>query len=837
MPCQLAFVRFDQPVWLLFAAAAIVPVAIALLRSRRGGRISGPRTAVQCVAVVLVAIALSRPTAPLGGRAQKPWLILQDVSPSVTGQDEPPPWPDDIRSQTRTFGPASAGPPRTEAAPALRLAVARAEELAGVVIRTDGQFHDDWSRAANALGGTGLGVLIDPLDSPPADARVAELSARRDNGKVALRANVVANAPMRRELTVTRTAPDEETLLSRSLQLRPGEPATIRLSDDPPAESVARYKAELTPAGAFAENDSATASVLGISGTVTVISGEDAADPAELADRLNRTVEVLDPTDAPDTLDGWMNSDAVVLIDPTGTLLSRPQRAALAEAVRSGTGLVLIGAPPHRRAEDRNDPLSRVAALQPDPWQRNPLKVAVTLDISGSMGKPAGQTRRSMFDFAVEAMLGLRRHLTEHDALAVLTFADEPEVVYDSGDEPPDFAELRQAIAPIRPVGPTYVLPALERSREVLADPADAPARDDLDRLLIVVSDLWTEEFDTAEMARSLRDADISLAVVFVAPGDLAGPTAAPLELLAEDMDAPLVESEQLRDLAEIFERFIRDSRGPTVRRGDFTLSVAEGALAAPEFPVERLTAYLLCAEHPRADVLAAVGPDPVLARRRAGLGRSIGFAVPLEGEDNAHLADTEELTRLLAAAVEQAARPAGDPRFGGDVRWTDGRLRIRIEARDADGPVNNLDLSLQTAAPDETEPLSTPMRQTGPGVYEGEIDAPARTPAVHAVAGDGRVVWRRAIDEPTPPEFTAIGANWQNLRELAERTGGGLVMDGRVDRHVREATQRARTHLWPFLLAAALALMLGEWTAGRLAARRRSRSRTEHIAEDEPAA
>lgn len=768
------------------------------------------------LAVLLVAFAMACPAAPLGTEAQKPWLVLQDVSQSVRGQEREPIEPPGMPTQLRTFGLSPTPPAQTEVTGSLRMVAARADELAGVVIRTDGQFHDDWQPAAQVLGRSGLDVLIDPLDSPPPDARVVELTARRENSGVLLRVTVVANADMRRELTVTRTSPGERTLLQRELRLRAGEPATFRLTDALPADSHAAYQAQLTPADAFGENDSHTTPVLPISGQIAVVAPEGLVDAQLLRELLERSVKPLTPADAPVSADGWGWADAVVLVSPDGSLPRPDQRAALTEAVLAGTGLVIIGA--DDKAARDGDPINRIAPLTSDFRRHRPLKVAVALDVSGSMAAPVGDAGRTMFDRAVEAVLSLRPHLTERDSLAVLTFAGEPNVAYDSGEAPADFAALSDALEPIRPGGATYVLPAVREAMRVLRD-------DRRDRLLIVVSDLQTEPFDAAGVAGALRDSGISPAIVLTGTGRGDGEPP-PLERLAQQANAPLVVSRRLDDLAEIFERFLRRSRGPSVRRGEFHLEPVADALGMSDFPLQRVTAYALCAAQPRANVLAKIDGDPVLAYARAGLGQCVQLAVPLSKDDNTHLVGSAELSELLAAAAAHTARPAGDTRFAANVHRRNGRLKLQLLARDDAGPINNLSPTVHVTALGEVEAQATSagMQQTAPGVYEGELEAPSAALAVRVTDETGSTLWQDAVAPATPPEFAAVGADWRALDELANLTRGQLVIAGGVERHMREATVRTWTELWPVLLAGALAVMLIEWAGATIARRFRRR-------------
>ncbi|MFP3937908.1 MAG: vWA domain-containing protein [Phycisphaerae bacterium] len=808
---QLAFVQLTSPAWLGWGVLALLPPVAALLRRRQGRAIPLCSVVAQSAGLLMLAVATAGPTAKLGAEAQKPWLLLRDVSESLRGQDAQPVEPEGTGTLSRDFGPSRAAPPHTRLAGALRLAAARADELAGVVITTDGRFHDDWRPAADALGRCKLPVLIDPLDSPPADARVAHFYAGRRDGEVALRVTAIANAAMQRELTIVRTAPDEQVLLRRRLRLRANEPATIWLSDDVSAETAARYRAELSPADRFQENDSTVAGVLPIRGRVALLDARGTVDVEHLQAHTARTIDVLPPDAAPESPAGWAHSDAVVLVDPENSLPASAARSALADAVRSGTGLVLVGAVAEQTAPDRADPLNGVAPLTPNYRERKPLKVAVALDSSGSMAAPADTGGRTILDRAVEAVLTLRPQLTERDSLAVLTFAGEVSVAYDSGSEAADFGELRDALEPLTPAGPTRVLPALERAVEVLAS---APAGKD--RLFIVVSDLRTEQFDAAAVADLLDQQSISPAIVVTTAGERA-PSDPPLEKLADITEAPLVTAERLDGLSEIFRRFLRRTRGGAVRRGEFSLTPAEGALGLSPFPLRRLRAYWLCAARPRADVLARVENDPVLAYSRSGLGRCVQLAIPTETDHQSP--DVQGLSQLLRAGVERTARPEGDARFTGRLRHRNGQLEVRLEARDTHGPMN--DLSLHLRAPGEEDAETTRMRQTAPGVYHAEIDISPGVSALEVTDEAGTVAWREAVAETIPREFAAIGADWSALRDLAERTDGKLVIAGGVERHMSEATERARTELWPVLLAASVAVMLIEWGARTLVSRR----------------
>ena len=172
-----AVVRFTHAWWPIALAGGLVPVAIAIWSRRRGRHVGVAAVVMQVVAITLAGVSLGGPNVPLGQEASRPHLVMRDVSASVRRQRRAElAWPADVPSETFEFAAAVGGEPHdgaTNVAAALRLAMARRDELAGLVIQTDGQFHDDdWHDVADAVGRSGLKVVVVPMAAPPSDARV-----------------------------------------------------------------------------------------------------------------------------------------------------------------------------------------------------------------------------------------------------------------------------------------------------------------------------------------------------------------------------------------------------------------------------------------------------------------------------------------------------------------------------------------------------------------------------------------------------------------------------------------------------------------------------------------
>jgi len=813
-----SWLAFDRPAAL---ALALVALAWRLWRGRGGAmRGGGLSPALQSLALGAALLCLAGPRIATPGAGEWAWIVLRDVSASARGQREDLlPLPGERAVETLDFArrvaPAhsDAGEDATNLAPALRTAVGRAARAAGVVVWSDGRFTDRaWLAAAEAVGRAGLETFIVAMESPPPDARIAELTARRTGGKVALRVSAAANAGIRRRLTVWRADAPDAPLLDREIQFRRGEPATVRISDETPPGRAAVYRACLVPGDTLNENDAASVVVAPEWRRAALISPPSEALATQFAGGLGVAVDVLAPADAPREPAGWVDYAGVALFDTTGERLDAPQRRALAEHVRGGGGLVLVGAGPHRSPADRDDALNAVAALVADPRLRRPLDVRLALDASGSMaaGGPDGTTR---FRQAAAAVLALRRHVSEADALRVIAFAEEPRTIYDSAGGPADFAALGDAVEGVRPGGTTNAAGALRAA--IAAGP-----RDDTDGLVLLVSDLEAE-VDVGQLAAELADGGWRLAVVLCGDGADASRS---LGELARRLDAPLARARRLDELADILASLLSGARQPALRRGISEIPWAEAF--GLELHPPALETYVLCAAAPHAEVLLRAGGDPLLARREVGLGRSVGLALPLADGENAAWADWVDLPRLIAAAMRWSLGNSGDEGLVVELARDGERLGINVEADGPPRPRNLLRLTaLVRPAGEAAETVERPIEQVGPGRYE--LRMRMGTAAALAVRDEdaGRIVWRGTAPETCSAEFTGGGVDWDNLRRLARLTGGRIVRSEHLPGMLRAKHAEQLVALTPYLIGLSLVAMLAEWIVSRRVGWKRQRA------------
>jgi hypothetical protein len=792
---NVSLAGIDRPGVLLAILPAVGVVWLA-------ARMRGGRWVLSAGSVALVIAALSGPGIPLEVDRPARWLIVQDVSRSVAGQQRPAEsLPADAPVEVMDFASqmVPAGAPvdrgRTRLGPALRLAARRADELAGVVLVTDGRFHDDWQAAGQVLAQTRLPVRIRPMDSPAPDARIAALSADRGpDGRVQLAVSVASNARQQRRLIVRRQ-PDVQ-LIERSWNLLAGDVATVRLTDVPPADASAVYVAQLAEPDHYPRNDRRQAMALPAERRAALVQARPVLSAGSLAASAGLAVETVAPPAAPDTSAGWQGWSAVVVVDSEGSALSADQRRALAHAVRGGVGLVWLGAGPHQSPADRRDPIYKVLGLLANPYQRQALKVVVVLDASGSMAEGGGEDPTPRFQRARRAVLSLRRHLTDADRLEVITFSDQPRLRYSSGDAPADPARLADALAGVRPAGPTDVGPALHLAADRVLPGESA--------LVLVVSDLRTRPIDIDALAPALGADETTLAVLPVGTG-----RSGPLARLADRLGATLTPAGDLKALGSLFEQSLAEARGSAVREGPFPVVAIGGGFDEGPASIPAVGAYVLSAARPPAEVMAQVGPDPILARAVRGLGRSVVVAVPLDRPRPA--LPPARAVELTARALRWVAAPADAP--GWQVRSrTEGDdliVTVELEGADAGSPVRAELHEMASATPGP--PASAPFRKVHPSRWQARLPRPGGPCWAAVIDGGGRVAVRHPVPAAGDIETSAIGADRGALERLARHVGGQVI---EADQPLLGTGRRGRRRvaLWPALLAAGLAVMLVDW-------------------------
>jgi hypothetical protein len=780
---MISLMQFElaAPLWLLCGTVALLPLAVAW-RSRRW------HACGWAVALVLVSIALAGPRWQGTREQQSPWLVLCDVSESM---GEPPAIPPaDVPLRVRYFAERVGSDPRqvgsrmhTNLRAALLAATKPSDPVAGVVLLTDAQHRDDITGAAAQLAATDVPVLVVGVDAAPRDARIASFDAAGKGNATQLTVQLLANIAAARTLTVLR---GQTPIYTQAISLIPRRPVKIQLRDAPGGPCT--YHAQLTPADELPQNDAMSIRWIPPKRTVTVIGQGETA--ALWSGFLPKGTAAIEPS-------AWTDSSprgVVVLACPADSLSAR-QRESLRRFVRNGGGLVMLQPGPYNTPADRSDPLNQVAALLPDPLDRDPIDLHILCDASGSMARPivTGDTEQPLYAMACDAILQLQRHLTDQDRLTVTVFNDSANTIY-TADGPTDFGALADRLAAVKPTGPTLI----ETAFQTPVPPTTATRK----AITLVVSDLETEPFNVAQVADAFTKSKRNLAILAL---DLDGATSdPPLVALATKLGAPLERCRDAHQLGRLLSKLASLSRGPLVTTGKFSIE-ARGAWRVLHL-IPRPQRVVPCTEAAGAQVLAKIGTYPLLAIAPAGLGKTATLtALPN--------APPKQWIALLAGVVNQlvdAVKPGQtDHRFSGKFLG-DGPMRIEITAMKKGQPTSGL--SLEAACVEVADGTVTrhPLQQSGPGRYVASLTGASGGSVVQVQRG-GTMIWQGRLPAREQAEVSATGCDYDALRQLVHLTNGTQAGDdwpNRLARRYRSQSLDCR----PWVLSLALAIMLLTW-------------------------
>jgi uncharacterized membrane protein len=217
---------------------------------------------------------------------------------------------------------------------------------------------------------------------------------------------------------------------------------------------------------------------------------------------------------------------------------------------------------------------------------------------------------------------------------------------------------------------------------------------------------------------------------------------------------------------------------------------------------------------------------DPVLAHWQAGLGKVVAFTSDATERWGAYWAGSGMYQKFWAQVIRSVARPPMSTDF--DIRiTTEGtKAKVVVEAINKEaGYLNFLNVRGLGVRPNlKTEDVR--LVQTGPGLYETEIDAKDAGNYIFMLnytgAGNqsGRIMGGFA--QNVSPEMRDLSSNETLLTQIAERTGGRVIspFDNTVNLFSRAGLPTASSPLpvWDVLIPFLLALIIIDVAIRRIA-------------------
>lgn len=792
------------------------------------------RAALTCLATGFLVVALAGPSVRLSREGGGAVCLVQDVSPSMNPQGSPalagrtlalyaqavagrvglvqfdgrtvlaiaPGTPDAARLTDAAAFPPSV-PPQPAAETDIDTALAHAASTlpAGqgvLVLYTDArETCGDAVRAAERLAARGIRIFAVAPALQPRDVRITAIAppAKPAPGKpvtieVRLASTVRADVTVTLERLAGGAAPAARWQQRASLDAGLG--AALLFDDTPPAAGTWHYRAEVTPADDWPENNRASCVVrTGHDREILYVHAGPAPGPALPILQAAAPAGVRLRVAPAEGLPAPAAEQTTVVLDNVSAWTLGPAAAArLAQRVtQAGMGLLVLGGDSAFAAGGYGDsPINAVLPVTSRTGERPPLELVLVMDCSGSMNESADALPK--LAVAKQAVLALWPALGEADRLAIVAFAGESRVV--SPLVPvAQWEDLRRRLLEMAAGGGTRITPAVEAALRLFPAPATgAAAGAKTVRHVLLLSDGRSEDFDVSRLAADCREGRLTLSVVATgrdADRDRLG-------RLAKESGGRLYAAADFGRLGETFLKDMAWARGEGLRE-----EPRRAAWNHPE-PIWRTTggplpavdAWNATRAKDGADVPWAAAPadaadkdaPPLLAAWRRGLGKAAAMPWAV-GQASGDWTSGDALARHLGTVLNWLASPMTPPNWTARLTQDGGRWRVRVEESAAALPQSAptgaaspaFAATIFPAAAGEASRAAS-LEQVRPGIYDTDLGPVGQDAAEVVVrrADDTGGAAHLAVPGLPPREYEELGLDRNHLAEII-RAGGGEIL------------------------------------------------------------
>lgn len=676
-----------------------------------------------------------------------------------------------------------------------------ADGAGGVTVLSDGRAEA--SRAVIDIV-TARGIKVDTLayeTAEAADAQLSELIAPAgayEGQSISVEAVIDATAAMTGSLVLYQNG---EPTTTREVKLQKGE-NRFAFTDVARQAGVVTYEARLLlQEDAQSRNNSMSAYVR-VTGAPNVLLVSQSDGVESLLASAGMKVNAVRPGELPQTAEGYLSYDAVVLNNIDFDDATERQWQALSAAVRTlGRGLVTLGGDSsYALGGYRGTVLEELLPVRidvRDKLQMPALSLVIAIDKSGSM--TMGQFGTSRIEVAKEAAMSAIEVLIERDQVGVIGFDDTAKWVVPFG-KVEDIGAVESMIGTLRADGGTAFYSALSEAFEALIA-AETPQKH-----VIFLSDGEPGDTGFQDVALAMGKAGITLTTVAVG----SGADTRLMSLLATLGGGRAYEAGEFDDIPKIFTKETMLAGGSYVQNRAFTPVVTESSALTGFDGFPTLTGYLTAVEKPTANVsMTSDTEDPLLAWWNAGAGRTVAWMSDAEGAWTEAFLRWTEAPSFFGGLVAKALPGAG--REGVLTAAADGdKLRVRYETEGAEEA--ELHTLATIVAPDGTE-QTVELAEVEAGVYEGAAEAKAQGAYALRVtqSRDGETVRSQegGAVKGYAHEYDLRDAADKNLGELSLRTGGRTLAPEDDFWSAPVTGSRARRRLTALLCVLAVILLL----------------------------
>ncbi len=829
----------ERPLWLLLAPICWVLVFVLSRRSLSGLGRTGRWTAIviRCLVFAILAAALSEPSLR---RVAKGVAVVLVVDKS---QSMPPSGMDKLKKQMSEAVKSAQRDDRLGVITAAEQG--RAQEIPSaavppaVLVQDRLVKGDDWDpgprEATNLAEGVQLALAVKPED---AAGRIVVLSDGNENKGSLLDAAQAAKAAgvpidvlpvaydikgevmldqvvapstarkgqtvdVRLMLTATRATSGKIGLMvnGKPYDLTPREPGNmekvqlvegnnvlkvpVELAQGGPQQFEAVFEPDQPEADRYVQNNKAQAvTFVSTEGRVLLLADDDkAADPiARVLNAGKLGVEVMPPSNGPQSLVELQKYDAVMLVDVPASSFSGRQMQELVAYVRdSGGGLVMVGGPNSFGAGGWiGTPLADALPVKLDPPQKRQIPRGAMVLIMHSCEMPQGNFWGQK---TAEAAVGA---LSRLDLVGIIENAMTGHGwVYQLAPKG-DGVDVGKAIQNLRFSDMFDYTPSLQDALTALQN-AKAGFKH-----VLVISD-GDPQGPPASMLAQFVASKITISCVEVFPhGGSFGGTMANMAKMTGGNHYAINQLGQIAKLPQIFIKEAQTVSRTLIWEGDPIRPSVGGATETMRGMGQLLppiTGYVVTADREGLSQITSrapgENPDPITAQWQFGLGRTVAITSDSASRWSPSWLSWDHFRSFWEQHVRWVMRPGGSNNVSVVTQNEGDQTHVIVTMLDAAGePLNFAKVDARAISP-ELASLPFEVRQTGPGRYEGRFtsagagaylvnlryDAP-RPDGAGLESGSAQV----AITRTGADEYRTLHDNAPLLEQAAALTGGRVL-------------------------------------------------------------
>jgi uncharacterized membrane protein len=523
-------------------------------------------------------------------------------------------------------------------------------------------------------------------------------------------------------------------------------------------------------------------------------------------------VDTRPPRGIPDSLSDLQNYELLILSNVPATAMTTRQMNNIRTYVQDlGGGLIMLGGDQaFGLGGYYKTTVEEILPVRSDfekEKEKPSLALALVIDKSGSMGGVKIEMAKDAAKAAVE-LLGAK------DKVGVLTFdADyywvaEVQTAANKG-------QILDRLSAIEAGGGTVMGPPMEAACDALQNTAAKLKH------VIVLTDGVSEPADFEGIAQNMTQSKITCSTVAV--GDDCDFNL--LQEIARIGNGRYYHASDPDNIPQIFAKETVTASKSALNEQPFTPIVVRPAQAIADIRFDEapfLLGYVTARAKPTCElILATERGDPLLAWWRYGLGMSVAFTSDAKSRWAAEWLSWPGYSKFWAQIVRHAMRKSDAKGEFVDMVRRDGKATVTLDAVRPDGKYLNEATAEVTVIEPQGDERKLTMTQTGPGRYSAEF--PAEAPGTYHVhmtreaKGLAATQQSRGLVVNYDDELRIRPTNEKLLETIARSSGGTFRPEPEAVFAPDERTASRAVPLWPYLLAAAALIFVGDVALRRI--------------------